>query len=330
MKYQILPFFVLFLSFIACTKEADYEAVKEPEYTLKKNAYRVTEISGKSNHWGEFTLTLTYDKEEVDKGYRTNAQGDTVGGISVSRGNSYLKYSISDYLPSIDQDSINRLDAELTAKHGKGNYNLWDSLPKVSRSILTATVHLAADDRIEQEKIQTYKPREDTGAGKDFNNEYILVSTVTHIYEYNLDGNIRVNRIMSDQHDPKDAELFKRSLYKTEALYDGDKLTEFVYYTAPGGGNFVETNRYHYSYTGDLLTRITGKDYTREFSYNAPNLTLKTNGVTETYEYDSNGYVTKIQDNAGNIFHIKYEKGNGNFSAFTGLTEQMLNPFFIK
>ena len=84
MKY-IIPFITCFLMLVACTKESDYSAPEGTIYTPRKNAFRATKISGTSTHWGNFTLYLEYDKEELNSIIRTNTQGDTVQGISPIR-----------------------------------------------------------------------------------------------------------------------------------------------------------------------------------------------------------------------------------------------------
>ena len=65
MKY-IIPFITCFLMLVACTKESDYSAPEGTIYTPRKNAFRATKISGTSTHWGNFTLYLEYDKEELN------------------------------------------------------------------------------------------------------------------------------------------------------------------------------------------------------------------------------------------------------------------------
>ena len=135
MKY-IIPFITCFLMLVACTKESDYSAPEGTIYTPRKNAFRATKISGTSTHWGNFTLYLEYDKEELNSIIRTNTQGDTVSGYGIVRGTGYITYSLHDYVPTVDKDSINRLDASLEARYGSGNYYLWDSIPKTSQSLL--------------------------------------------------------------------------------------------------------------------------------------------------------------------------------------------------
>lgn len=332
MKYSIISFFACFLMLAACTKEAEYNPAQDIVYSPKKNAYHATKITGTSTYWGDFNLSLVYSREELDAAYRTNTAGDTVGKISVTRsGSTYLKYAIYDYIPNIDQDSINRMDAELLAKYGAGNYHLWDSLPKAAMAIKEVVAYLYTDGRLQKLVDYTYRPRENTGTtGVDFNNNYILVTRTSSTYEYNLNSDVCIIRMISDLHDPKDKELYERSLYKNEVLFDGEQIVGMVSYTAKGGDNFKETNRYNFLYNDNLPASINGTDFTRQFAYNGSKLTLTTNGMVSEYEFDENGNVTRIDDGKGNVFNITYEAGNGNFSLFTPMHEQILNTPFIR
>lgn len=318
--------------FAACTKEGEYSTPEEIIYNIQKNTHRAVKISGTNVHWGEFVLNLGYDLEQLDNGFCMNIQGDTIGDISVYREGTYLSYSIRDYVPVIDKDSINRLDAILKEKYGTGNYNLWDSLPKDREILLRATINLYDDGRIQKQVVETYSPTEKNDAvGEEFDYKYALVSTLTSIYEYNIDGTIRFERRIQDLHDLTDAALYNRSVYKIETLYDVGKISNLIWFVAPGGENFTETNRYNYSYNGDQLSEITGENFTRAFAYSGNQVTITTTDTpTMTCEVDNNGNVVKMDDGQGNVYTIEYEEGNGNLSLFTPLSERMLNPFFIK
>lgn len=333
MKYIILSFLFGCFIFCACTKEAKYDPAEEFQYTVKKNAYRVTKISGTSTYWGDFTLSLNYSGDELDKAYRTNAENDTIGQINVNRNSStYLKYSIMDLIPNIDQDSIARTDAILRAKYGAGNYSLWDSIPKIYRTIQETISYLYTDGRIKKVVSNLYKPREDVGiTGVNFDNSYIRVSKTASTYEYDLNSNIAINRIILDVYNEEDQDKYERTLLKYETNYDREQIGLLICSIANGGESFIETNRYNYTYNGNQLISVDGVDFTRKFTYTGKQVTMTTNdSETIIYELDEHGNVIQMDDGKGNVFHIEYEQGNGNFSIFTLMNEQMINPFFIK
>lgn len=331
MKY-IISFIACFLVLAACTKESHYNVPEGVVYTLKKNDFRATKISGTNAHWGDFTLHLEYDKDELSSIVRTNAQGDTVGGYSLSRGTGYVSCSLLDYVAIIDKDSVNRLDARLKSLYGVGNYRLWDSIPKSIQTLLGATVYLYTDGRVKRVVVRNYSPNADQEAtGKDFKYNYILVSTTSSTYEYSTQSDVCINRIMYDVHDPIDKDLYVRSLYKTEASYKNGQLISLGWFKAEGGENFTEYDRYNYTYDVQQLVGINGVDFSRKFVYNGKQVTMTTNETeTVVYELDVHGNVVKMEDGKGSSWQIDYERGNGNFSLLTFLTDRMTNPFFIK
>lgn len=315
----------------ACTKESDYQVPNEVIYTVKKNAFRAVKVSGTSAYWGKFTLNLTYDKDELDKGVRINEQNDTVGDISLERGNGYIKYSIRDYIPSVDKDSINRLEAELTAKYGFGHYNLWDSVPKTSRTVLAAMLYLYTDGRIKKIVTQKYRPNENIHAtGEEFDNSYILVSTDANTYEYNINSDICIERMMKDVHNSQDKDLYERFIYKNEILYENEMIVSLVSYTAKGGEDYSELNRYTYTYDKNHISMISGRGFMRKFGYDGRRISIETNGNNVFVEVDQYGNTVSYDDEKGNHYRIEYEKGSGNLSIFTPLDEQMKNPYYIR
>lgn len=331
MKYII--FFVgCLLVLVSCTKEGEYFAPEETVYTAKKNAFRATKITGTNSHWGDFNLYLEYDKEELSSIVRTNTLGDTTGGFGLLRGTNYLSLSIRDYIPSIDKDSIQRLDEQFKELYGVGNYSLKDSIPLSSQTIRGVTVYVYTDGRVKKSIIRQYVPNPKAElTGKEFKYSYILTKSTASTYEYNTNSDIVVNRVMYDVHDSTDSDIYDRSLYKTEALFQKDRLMSLGCFTAKEGENFAEYNRYNYTYEGDRLIRIQGEGFTRTFVYNGNQVTKTTNDTeTVTYELDSHGNVVKMDDGKGNVYQIEYEPGHGNLSLFTSQTDKILNPFYIK
>lgn len=332
MKY-ILPFISCFLVLMSCTKEGEYSAPEETVYSPKTYAFRAIRITGTNTHWGDFTLYLGYDKDELNSIIRTNTLGDTVGSFGIVRNSGARSLFLNDYVPTIDQDSILRLDNRLKEQYGSGNYSLTDSIPLTSQTLQELSVYLYTDGRIKKSVVKQYVPNPNRHAtGKDFKYAYILSTTTSSTYEYNANSNVCVNRIIYDVHDHIDKDLYTRTLYKTETWYEDDRIMSMKWFKAKGGDNFTEYNRYNYTYNEKYqLTGIQGEIFSRKFTYNDNQVLMTTNDTdTVTYELDAHGNVVKIYDGNGNSCQIEYEPGNGNFSLFTLLTDRMLNPFFIK
>ena len=328
-------FFLLAMMLIiaSCTKEADMNMATAPEYTVKKNLYRVTKIEGHNAHWGDYVLLLNYENEQLRHGFRVDAEGDTIGSINIGVEDSYLELSIRDYIPNIDRDSIDRLDNSLKNKYGVGNYSLKDSIPRVAMDLMEQQIYLYEDGRINKQIVTYYTPREDVGVGEDFDNSYILTRRTTNVYEYNTDGNICVNRMFDDMYDPEDPyqETYSRSLYKYEIAYEEGQIASMVYLTANAGENYTELDRYVYNYSNGLLQSLQGNDLKIEFVYNGSVLTSVDQGnVQYAYQFDANGNVTEINAGNGNYMKLSYEEGNGNFSLFTPVAEQMLGMPYPK
>jgi len=178
-----------------------------------------------------------------------------------------------------------------------------------------------------------YTPREDVGTGEDFDNSYLKTYRTINTYEYNENSNICINRIYHDVYDPEDIhqETYERTLHKYETLYEGDRITSILYMTAPAGENWIEQDRYSFTYSGNLLQSVKSNGRTLEFTYNGTVPATVTDGETQyTYKFDGNGNVTEINDGQGNFMKITYESGHGNFSVFTPVIDQMLGKPFIK
>lgn len=317
----------------ACTKEGDMTVAEEQIHTVKKNLYRANKIEGHHSAWGDFVLYLNYEKEALLSGIRVNSENDTIGNISASYSDNQCRFSVSDFIPNIDRDSIDRLDQALKEKYGAGNYSLKDSIPSVSRERYVQTVDLYTDGRVKRQAAAYYIPREDVGVGEDFDNSYKLTHKVINTYEYDANSNICINRIFEDVYDQEDiyGEKFDRSLYKTEATYDGGKIVALGWFTAKSGENFTEYNRYQYTYAGERIASIRGEGFSVEYAYNGNKVTVTKEGdSTAYYELDEHGNVIKMDDGKGNVYKIEYEAGHGNFSTLSFLSDQMTNPFSIK
>ena len=279
---------ILVLSLVtACTKEADMNIAKESEHTVKKNLFRVTRIEGHNDHWGDYIWIINYNKEQIESAFHIDTEGDTIGNFGISN-NSDINYEIevNDWIPKIDSDSISRLDQFLKNKYGAGNYSLKDSIPLVGRVLYSQKVDLYEDGRIKRQSVVHYTPREDVGTGEDFDNSYLKTYRTINTYEYNENSNICINRIYHDVYDPEDIhqETYERTLHKYETLYEGDRITSILYMTAPAGENWIEQDRYSFTYSGNLLQSVKSNGRTLEFTYNGTVPATVTDGETQ-YTY---------------------------------------------
>lgn len=316
----------------ACTKEGDNLGVQKKKYTVAKNAFRASEISGKNQHWGEYKLVIHYHNELLDTAKRYNANGKYKGYIQIKlKSKTNYEYTIADRVYKVDSDSIRRLDEKLAAKHGAGNYSLEDSIPLSIQSLCKYQMTLNEEGSMKTQTIIEYQPGSGTGTGPDYDYEYNKYRQSIHSYEYDEDGKVVAQRTFVDIYDPDDEDKYTRSISKNEFVYSANQLKTIIEYKAPGGENFTEANRYEYGYSGNKLASITGKGFSKQISYNGERISnIVSNGSTYAYEFDNNGYVTKIDNGQGNYMNIKYEAGHGNISQFLSILEIMMGSPYIK
>lgn len=316
----------------ACTKEGDKLGVQKKTYTVAKNAFRAVEISGKNQHWGEYKLAIQYRNELLDTAKHYNASGHYKGYIRAKiNSKTNYEYTVTDFVYKIDTDSIQRLDEKLANKHGAGNYSLEDSIPFSAESLYKNQIILNEEGSVAKQTIVEYVPGSGSGTGTDYDYKYDKYRQFIHVYEYNENGNAVAQRSFTDLFDLNDADKFTRTIAKNEFEYAGNLLRTVIEYAGPGGENFTEANRYHFTYSGNKLTSVTGKEFTKQFSYNGERIsTIVCNGTTYTYEFDNNGNVTKIDDGQGNYMNIKYEAGHGNISEFLPVLEILMGSPYIR
>ena len=329
---RVIFLFIFFgLIFSACTKEADNNVAKAPEYKLEKNLYRVAKIEGHNSHWGEFTLVFNYKDDMLNTSYRMNPEGDTTGYIRPSYDSKRKQeFTVYDLLHKIDADSIVRLDNALKEKYGEGNYSLKDSIPLVSRAIQRHTLDFSDNGLVKRHKVFKYKPREDVGAGEDFDNSYILTHSLTNTYEYDENADIIVNRVFSYTYDEEDSDIYTFEIYKYEMEYKNRQILSMDYSTVLSGENYKLLDRFAYSYANKQLQSVIGEKQSWIYEGN----TMKASGdianAEMNYKFDENGNVIEISDKHGNLMKITYEAGHGNMSALTPILDRLVGMPYIK
>ena len=337
MKKNYLYILLLCIIFTSCNKDTEFKENKADIPQVKKNLFRVNMITGHNKHWGDYRFRLNYNQEFLTKSYRVNVvkdtlDQDTLGVISATISSiEKIQYQVYDYVVDVDKDSVDRLKKQLIEKYGEGNFSLKDSIPMASRKIRSFLMNFNISGRMIRNVAKFYEYPKDFGSGDDFDNESKLQYTLTNSFEYNNEGKDYIKRYFNDVVDPEDEDIIHRTLNKEEVEYLNSKVTAFIIYKAKDGENFEEDHRYTFEYSRDKLMKITSDGYNREFTYNSNDqiISVNTNGKIVTYEYDSDGNLSKITD-GDDYMQMTYEKGNGNYYIFTSFEDRVMGIPYVK
>lgn len=333
MKKIILTIIAIILIMVSCTKEAEMNIYKEPSFPPEANKFRAIKIEGHNAHWGDYTWLLTYENNRLKTAVRMDAEGDTIGAIQITRSSDVnYRFQVNDWVPSVDANSIKRLDNKLEALYGKGNYSLKDSIPRASATWYEVTVELLNDGRLSKQTRTYYRPRYDNGLGDDFEYSYWKIQSVIENYEYDEKGRLIASREFMDTYDTIQTEVPTRTLHKKEFTYQGNVVSNILFYDAPAGSGFQETDNWKLSWNGKELHSITatsGKNriYTWE---NGKLSTITESEKSSRYEWNANGYLSNENNPDGSWATVTYEEGNGNLSWFIPTLERITDIPFIK
>ena len=287
----------------ACSDSDDDVDVK----VTPKNKFRVKEITGKNSHWGEYVMNMVYYYETLDSVVVRDKENNKLAVMTSYDVDNGLKYSLEDYIPNIDADSIQKL-------YDKYGADAKDSIPLIGRELFALTNEYKHEELVAQTFVYN-KAREDVGSGKDFNNKYLKNKRVRYIYEYDERGDLVICRVLEDAYkkEIKDNEKFDRLVYQSDEVY--------------GSGEHYKLNdTYTFSYSGGLLTKVSGERLNLEYQYSGGQVIaiLYTDGE-RTYEYNSDGFLKRVDFGNGEYMEIKYEAGHGDFHLFTPLIENSFN-----
>lgn len=326
MKYLIL-IICLFIGMAACHDSDDNTTPGQEE---TKNTSRVKEINGKNSYWGEYHMQFIYYGDKVDSAWIWNAGKDTIALLTTSEDDKALTYYISDFIPAIDPDSIQKLEDRYgpLAK---------DSIPMMTRTLYSVKNQFTNGILMAQE-FAYYRPREDVGTGVDFNNKYLNDKRIRYIYEYNAAGTLKICRVFRDvyEKDPDDNAEFQRVIYKAEFSYDdAGHVTTIAWYE---GDDRYETtasyrlaDTYQLVYSGDLPTSLNGEHLQLQYQGTGKLISsIMKDGSSVKYSYTGEGYLNRIEEENGEYIEVKYEAGNGNFGLFTPLLDKGFYVPFIK
>lgn len=302
------------MAIFSCEKN---DKAHDTELVKVKDGYRVTAISGKNSHWGEYQLLFHYNQRNcVDTVWRCDKNSnilkrDTVGYFLGEDDNMTQFLQIYDKVINIDADSIERLKQDAPDSYQ-------DSLKRsrITRRFFYKTNSKKGTLFTKEEKTMLYEPKKDFGVGSNFDNTYYKKKFSSYIYEYNSKGEIIVARIfVSDYPTIYDRDVIK-TVDKTEFTYANERIVKAELFTpnSTTEESWTLNDAYTYSYEGDRLVSIKGTNYSVTFSYSGNVLTTNTNGEIVKYTMNDNGYVTKFEYPDGSYMDVVYEKGKGNYN----------------
>lgn len=304
----------------ACSDSDDDVDVK----VTPKNKFRVKEITGKNSHWGEYVMNMVYYYETLDSVVVRDKENNKLAVMTSYDVDNGLKYSLEDYIPNIDADSIQKL-------YDKYGADAKDSIPLIGRELFALTNEYKHEELVAQTFVYN-KAREDVGSGKDFNNKYLKNKRVRYIYEYDERGDLVICRVLEDAYkkEIKDNEKFDRLVYKAVMEFSGSTVTSVALYQSDevygSGGDYKLNDTYTFSYSGGLLTQVSGERLNLEYQYSGGQVTaIRYTDGERTYEYNSDGFLKRVDFGNGEYMEIKYEAGHGDFHLFTPLIENSFN-----
>ncbi len=304
----------------ACSDSDDDVDVK----VTPKNKFRVKEITGKNSHWGEYVMNMVYYYETLDSVVVRDKENNKLAVMTSYDVDNGLKYSLEDYIPNIDADSIQKL-------YDKYGADAKDSIPLIGRELFALTNEYKHEELVAQTFVYN-KAREDVGSGKDFNNKYLKNKRVRYIYEYDERGDLVICRVLEDAYkkEIKDNEKFDRLVYKAVLEFSGSTVTSVALYQSDevygSGEDYKLNDTFTFSYSGGLLTQVSGERLNLEYQYSGGQVTaIRYTDGERTYEYNSDGFLKRVDFGNGEYMEIKYEAGHGDFHLFTPLIENSFN-----
>ena len=155
---------------------------------------------------------------------------------------------------------------------------------------------------------------------------------VRYIYEYDERGDLVICRVLEDAYkkEIKDNEKFDRLVYKAVMEFSGSTVTSVALYQSDevygSGEDYKLNDTYTFSYSGGLLTQVSGERLNLEYQYSGGQVTaIRYTDGERTYEYNSDGFLKRVDFGNGEYMEIKYEAGHGDFHLFTPLIENSFN-----
>lgn len=295
MKRYIFFMFLLLSAMVACQDDDDPVVSAEMH---GKNLYRVQEISGINERWGEFQLKCGYTNERLDSIVRYDAEGKVQNRLVTNYSGSTVRFYWYDYVVSVSPDSVAKLEP--------------DSVPRVLQLAASWYFQLK-NELIREEQLNIYRPKVLPGSA-EFDYTYELQSETKYLFEYDEAGRLlymrRMNLLDIEEHP-----------LKYEFLYENNRNAGFI-------ETFYRTNAWEPvrkvadEWQGEqlkvMLEYRMDRDWElqerKELVYNGifPSQLITENGNV-SYSFDENGNLTDYRCGKTSL-QIKYEAGHGNFS----------------
>lgn len=327
-KY-LIAVFVLLTAFSSCKDDDDVQLVPGERVA---HTMRVKKITGYNEYWKDYTLQVTYVNNKVVDLERFSKTGRKMGGLEIKREQGKVYYRLKDYIPSVDADSIDRLNTRLKNLYGEGNYTLEDSIPLISTDILMLTVG-TADGIVVSQQFTYYQPTKDFGTGAAFSPKYTAKYRESFVFEYGEGNTILTCRSLVDTFDPENSQSYARVGYKSVYGYTGRQLTNCSLFVAGDDyeNNWRTLRNVGYSYSGQSLISVSGDGYMLQRNYTGGKLTSVTeNGITTSYTMNDQSFCIRVEESNGRVMNIEYEEGDGDFEIFNRLDKgQMGFPVIL-
>lgn len=304
----------------ACSDSDDDLDVKDSP----KNKFRVKEITGRNAHWGEYVMNMVYYEETLDSVVVRDHANDKLAVMTSSGTDNGLKYSLNDYIPNIDADSIQKL-------YDKYGSLAKDSIPLIARELFSLSNEYKNEILVAQTFVYN-KARRRGDRERILINKYLKNKRIRYLYEYDDRANLIICRVLEDMYkkEIKDNEEFDRLIYKAAFDLNGNMVTSMNLYlsddTYGSGEDYRLHDTYSFSYSSGLLTKVSCKTLNLEYQYSGENvISVRYTDGERTYEYNSDGFLKRIDFGNGEYMEIKYEAGHGDFHLFTPLIENSFN-----
>ncbi len=267
--------------------------------TAADDLSRVKSISGYDAHYGNYAMSVHYGENDgkLDSMVIRNGAGDRIGRVSVSE-------AVDKTITYIFTDLIEQEDETLYRTCKTIGVGYWR-------------------DAVQSQTFTTYRRKEGT-------TEYLLDRRQRYIYEYDSRDRIAICRRIDDVYDQEQGDdYYVRTIDKTEAVFDGNRVAGMKLYLADGDpeseANYVPADSYTFNYTSGQLASVSGAKLRMSYTYSGSlPASITTNGETVSYQYNADGLVTRITGPGSEYAEITYEQGAGN----AGLMAPMYEALF--